>query len=95
MHDFHELNLGNFSNTRKMQFIERTQATTLANSDLGYLFCGKWRVSAELLNMLDRTDHDINYAYENRVSPTAASSFTNVFHPMEPIQVRFWLRRTY
>lgn len=75
--------------------IFRSPATALVNGDLGYVLRKKWRVSVEVLNMLNRADHDIDYAYENRVAPTAAASFTNVFHPVEPIQTRFWLKRTF
>ena len=39
--------------------------------------------------------HDIDYAYASRISPTATSEFTHVFHPVEPFQVRFGLGRTF
>jgi len=53
-----------------------------------YQVTDTWRVSVELLNLLDRRDDDIIYAYESRVTPSAASTFEQVFHPVEPIQVR-------
>jgi hypothetical protein len=62
--------------------------TVLLNAGAGYQITGALRVSIEVLNLLDRRDHDIDYAYESRVTPTAASVFENVFHPVEPIQVR-------
>ena len=34
------------------------------------------------------SDHDIDYAYESGVASKAASVFEDVFHPVEPIQVR-------
>jgi hypothetical protein len=74
--------------------IYRSQATALVNGGIGYQIGERWHVSAEFLNMLNRKDHDIDYAYESRITPTAASSFTNVFHPVEPFQVRFSLRGT-
>jgi hypothetical protein len=40
------------------------------------------------LNLLNRRDHDIDYAYVSQVTPTAAPAFTDVFHPVEPFQVR-------
>ena len=55
----------------------------------------KWRVSAEFLNLLNRRDHDIDYAYTSQITPTATPAFTDVFHPVEPFLVRFWLVRTF
>jgi hypothetical protein len=75
--------------------IYRSSSTALVNAEVGYQFNRAWRVSAELLNLLDRYDHDIDYAYTSRIVPTAAAAFTDVFHPVEPIQVRFTLVRTF
>lgn len=75
--------------------IYRSKTTALVNAEVGYTFLEKWRASAEFLNLLNRRDHDIDYAYESRITPTGDSSFTDVFHPVEPFQVRFWLRRTF
>jgi outer membrane cobalamin receptor len=75
--------------------IYRSKATALLNAGIGYQIGEKWRVSAELLNLLNRRDHDIDYAYTSRVTPTATSAFTDVFHPVEPFQVRFRLERTF
>ena len=73
----------------------RSRATALVNGELGYRFQRRWRVSAEFLNLLDRKDHDIDYAYTSRITPTAAPAFTDVFHPVEPFQVRFGLARSF
>ena len=75
--------------------IYRSQSTALLNGEIGYRIGEKWRLSAELLNLLDRRDHDIDYAYTSRITPTASPAFTGVFHPVEPIQVRFALARTF
>ncbi len=83
--------------------IFRSNQTVLLNGDLGYQIKKKWRVSAEFLNMLDRSDSDIDYAYESRVipgitsggTPIGPSVFTRVAHPVEPFQVRFALGRTF
>jgi hypothetical protein len=75
--------------------IYRSQATALLNGEVSYRISRKWCVSAELLNLLNRRDHDIDYAYTSRIMPTATSAFTDVFHPVEPLQVRFWLERTF
>jgi hypothetical protein len=76
--------------------IYRSNATALVNGEIGYQIAkGKWRVSAEFLNLLNRRDHDIDYAYTSQISPTAAPAFTDVFHPVEPFLVRFWLVRNF
>jgi len=69
----------------------RSDATMLLNAEAGYQFNKTWRVTVELLNVLDSRDHDIDYAYTSRISPTAAPGFTDVFHPVEPFQVRMGL----
>ena len=81
--------------------IFRSNATALLNGELSYQIRRKWRLSAEFLNLLDRSDSDIDYAYESRVipgitpggTPIGPSTFTRVAHPVEPFQVRFWLGR--
>ena len=73
----------------------RSKVTALLNAGVGYQINKSWRISAEFLNLLNRRDHDIDYAYDSQVSPTAAPAFTDVFHPVEPFQVRFGLRRTF
>jgi hypothetical protein len=83
--------------------IFRSNQTVMLNGELVYQINKKWRVSAEFLNMLDRSDSDIDYAYESRVipgitpggTPLGPSAFTRVAHPVEPFQVRFTLVRTF
>ena len=75
--------------------IYRSSATVLLNAEAGYQINKTWRISAEFLNLLDRRDHDIDYAYASRITPTAAPAFTDVFHPVEPFQVRFAIRKTF
>ena len=75
--------------------IYRSKATALLNAQLGYQIKKTWRLSAEFLNLLNRRDHDIDYAYQSRITATAASAFTGVFHPVDPFQVRFSLARTF
>lgn len=75
--------------------IYRSRATALLNGEVGYRFHDRWGISAEFLNLLDRCDHDIDYAYTSRVTRTAASAFTDVLHPEEPFQLRFWLKRSF
>jgi outer membrane receptor protein involved in Fe transport len=68
--------------------IYRSEATLLLNAEAGYRINKRWRIFAEILNLLDSRGHDIDYAYVSRITPTAAPSFTDVFHPVEPFQVR-------
>jgi hypothetical protein len=75
--------------------IYRSLATALVNGEIGYRVGERWRISAELLNLLNRRDHDIDYAYESRITPTASPAFTNVFHPVEPFQMRIGIRGTF
>lgn len=65
--------------------------TILLNAQVGYRFNKTWTASAEILNLLDRRDHDIDYAYESRVTPASAANTEIHFHPVEPVQVRFAL----
>ena len=108
MHDYKD-----FSSSLRLRYfgprdltsdgIFRSKQTVLLNGELGYRIKNKLQVSAEFLNMLDRSDSDIDYAYESRVvpgitsggTPIGPSVFTRVAHPVEPFQVRFGLRRTF
>ncbi len=75
--------------------IYRSNPTVLLNAEVGYQIKKKWHVSAEFLNLLNRRDHDIDYAYTSRITPTGTPAFSEVFHPVEPFQVRFGLERTF
>ncbi|HTD53758.1 MAG TPA: TonB-dependent receptor [Silvibacterium sp.] len=75
--------------------IYRSNSTALLNGEVGYRLSETWRISAEFLNLLNRRDHDIDYAYTSRITPTATPAFTDVLHPVEPFQVRFGLRGTF
>jgi hypothetical protein len=96
LHDFH-----GFSSSLRLRYFGprdltsdgeyKSSQTILLNAELGYQINKTWRVSAEFLNLLDRHDHDIDYAYVSRVTPGAAATFQNVFHPVEPFQVRVGL----
>jgi hypothetical protein len=75
--------------------IYRSDSTLLLNAEAGYQINKTWRVFAEFLNLLDSRDHDIDYAYTSRVTRTATPAFTDVFHPVEPFQVRAGLTATF
>ena len=73
----------------------RSNSTALLNAEVGYRINETWRISAEFLNLLNRRDHDIDYAYTSRITPTANPAFTNVFHPVEPVQFRIGVRGSF
>jgi hypothetical protein len=75
--------------------IYRSNATVLLNAEVRYRITKKWSFVVEALNLLNRRDHDIDYAYTSRITPTADAAFTDVYHPVEPFQARFGLRRTF
>jgi len=74
--------------------IYRSKTTTLLNAEVGRRINSTWRVSVVFLNLLDRRDHDIDYAYVSQITPTALPEFTDVFHPVEPFQVRIKIEVT-
>ncbi len=75
--------------------IYQSNPTILVNAEIGYHFNKKWSFSAQLLNLLNRYDHDIDYTYVSRITPAGAAAFGDVMHPTEPFQVRFSLVRTF
>lgn len=75
--------------------VYRSHATALLNAEVGYRFSRRWQLSAEVLNLLNRKDHDIDYAYTSRISPEATPAFTDVFHPVEPFQCRFRVSKSF
>jgi hydrogenase/urease accessory protein HupE len=66
----------------------RSDDTILLNAQVGFHFNKTWTATVEVLNLLDRKDHDIDYAYESQTTPGGAINEEIHFHPVEPIQVR-------
>lgn len=66
----------------------RSDETIMLNAQVGYHLNETWTITAEVLNMLDRRDHDIDYYYESHVRPGDLSREEIHFHPVEPIQAR-------
>jgi len=68
----------------------KSASTLIVNLGLGYRISPRWKVTAEVLNLLNRHDHDIDYYYQSRNSPApgAPSPDEIHFHPVEPIQLR-------
>ena len=47
----------------------KSEETILLNLGLGYQFNKTWSVSADIFNLMDRRDHDIEYYYTSRTTP--------------------------
>ena len=76
----------------------QSNQTVLLNGEVGYQFFKKWHVTAEFLNMLNRKDADIDYAYVYQITPNALATppaFGRVTHPTEPFLFRFALGRSF
>jgi hypothetical protein len=96
LHDYH-----GFSASLRLRFfgprdltsdgLYRSSSTLLLNAEAGYQINKTWRISLQALNLLDSRDHDIDYAYVSRVAPGAQPAFQDVYHPVEPFQVRLGL----
>lgn len=59
----------------------------------GYRFNKHWTLSAEVFNLLDRKDSEIDYYYPSRLSSEAAGPDEggyndNHFKPVDPISLR-------
>jgi hypothetical protein len=70
----------------------RSKPAWQVSAAIGYEFDKTWTVTVEGFNLLNRRDHDIDYAYESRVAPDAAAQMDRHFHPMEPLRVQANLR---
>jgi outer membrane receptor protein involved in Fe transport len=70
-----------------------SHSTTIVNLGSSWQLTRRWKVRAEVLNLLDRRDHDIDYYYTSRNSPAPGSPTLTEdhFHPVEPIEFRFGL----
>jgi hypothetical protein len=76
----------------------QSSQTVLLNGEIGYQFLKKWHVTAEFLNMLNRKDADIDYAYVYQITPNAVATppaFGRVTHPTEPFLARFSIGRSF
>ncbi len=66
----------------------RSGETILVGLQAGWHFNKTWTLTAEVFNVLDRRDHDIDYAYESQITPAAGAMTEIHYHPVEPIQGR-------
>lgn len=93
---FHDLN-GFFGGLRLRYFgprplVEddsvRSGETILMSAQVGYQFNKNWEISAEVFNLLNRKDSEIDYFYESQLSTEGAPVSDVHFHPVEPISFR-------
>ena len=67
----------------------RSHSTSLLSADAGYELSERWRVQAEVFNVLNRKSSAIDYYYASRLpgEPPEGVNDTH-FHPAEPISFR-------
>jgi hypothetical protein len=66
----------------------RSNETILVNLQAGWQISKDLTVALDVFNLLDRTDHDIDYFYESRTTPGAEPVSEIHYHPVEPRQFR-------
>ena len=65
-----------------------SEGSTMLNLSLGWSN-DRWRVQADVLNLLDSDDHDVDYFYESRLPGEPAGGVEDIhYHVFEPRQVR-------
>ncbi|WP_374593022.1 TonB-dependent receptor [Aquabacterium sp.] len=69
----------------------RSKATLLAYGRVGYKLTPDLKLSLDVFNLFDRQASDIDYYYESRLTPSAASESGLHFHPVEPRTFRVTL----
>jgi outer membrane receptor protein involved in Fe transport len=63
------------------------------NAEVGYQFRSRTGVQLSILNLLNQTADDIQYAYASRLRGETSDGVDDVhFHPAEPRQVRASVR---
>ena len=65
----------------------RSRETLLATASLGYRWQKTWAIEADVFNLLNRRDSEINYSYASRLAGEAASVNDNHFKPVDPLSV--------
>jgi len=68
----------------------RSDSTLIVNLGTAHRINRTWKVTADVLNALDRRDHDIDYYYQSRNSPAPGAPAPDEihFHAVEPIELR-------
>ena len=75
---------------------QRSSETILLSGQAGYHFNRHWTLSAEVFNLLDRKDSEIDYYYPSRLSGEVAGPDDGGYndrhsHPAEPLSFRIAL----
>lgn len=67
----------------------KSDSTLVANLGFACRVNAHWRATLEVLNFLNRHDHDIDYYYQSRNAPSSSAPAPNEdhFHPVEPIAI--------
>ena len=77
----------------------RSRSTFITNIQGGYQFDKRWRVRLDILNLFNRKDHDIDYAYQSRIRDRNGilqdAIEENHFHPVEKRAARLTLTATF
>jgi len=55
--------------------IYTSPSTTLVNLDARYKFNKNWSIVGEVLNVFNRKDHDVDYAYVSQIAPASTLEF--------------------
>ncbi len=72
-----------------------SSSTSLLDWQVRYKLNEHCEFTADVFNLLDRRDHDIDYYYQSQTSPGAAPQTEVHFHPVEPFQMRFGVNFRY
>jgi TonB dependent receptor-like, beta-barrel/TonB-dependent Receptor Plug Domain len=73
----------------------KSDGSTMANLALGWAN-DNWRIQADILNLFDSSDHDVDYFYGSRLPGEAAEGVEDIhYHVFEPRQVRVYLSREF
>ena len=69
---------------------QRAEGSTLLNLRLTYSPTEKFSVTADILNLLDSDDHDVEYFYESQLLNETAPVGDNHYHVFEPRSLRIY-----
>jgi outer membrane receptor protein involved in Fe transport len=79
-----------------------SHATKVVNLDGGYRFNRHLKFAVQVINLFDSKDHDIDYYFPVRLTPAGAPNQdpaegvnSDVFHPIEPFNLRAILTYSY
>ena len=66
----------------------RSGSSTLVNTKIGYALTKDVKLTAEVINLLNRKVSDVDYFYESRLPGEAAAVSDTHTHPAEPRTLR-------